>query len=865
MAVRLSTIGRRRSPWFAVLAGIALAAPMVVRAAPLPLSLVRVHPVDDPGTTLMAGREAAHAAGDPDRWKIKADVWLQNNGPDDLEVESVTTSYPGSGVAPASDPPTTVQVLVAGQEGRVRVFDGITRALPVPLPPTIHVEIGFVGTTETFEFDRALAFYENDTPLGSRLFPMAAADLAAGEAWSYGTRHIDDAGAGAPSTVRDRYAYDLDVVRWDGDSWTGVGVDDNGDPLPGTSNSDFLAFGLPIYAVDDGQVIVCTRGVAENTPGVLGASGGNELWIQHGDEVVRYSHFKNGSLSASLCPFNDGDSHDVEGSGITVTAGQQIGQIGNTGQSSGPHMHLSIHRRADRTDPLETSFELADSRPLGFHNIRIASDPTSVDNLGGSPTFRRSDGPILPSHTLILPNPCGLDIPGRGGIEVARHGISEDCYQDVANLVVGAGYRPTFVDGYNVGSSVFFNAVFRPTTVAWVARHGLTSAEYQDLFEDLTDDGYRLHHIDAYRSGNELRYAPIFEKRSGPGWVAYHGLTTAQHLAGLDALRNDGFVPVRVAAVDPGDGGGTRWAALFEQVPVSSWDIVDVSTADYQNAFDDQVDAGRLPITIHGYGTGGGARLTAVFVDPIGGDWSAVHGFDSDAYDAAHDAAFAAGRLLRAVAGYDEGGHRYAAIWRSLLQTTVTGGPPAFTNATTAALTFTSDDPWARFECRLDGGPFAPCSSPKSYSSVAEGSHLFRVRAIDRDSLADPTPATRSWIVDTTPPVVDITRPVPGFTYAHDVPSPRDDSLIKVVGFVVVKAVATDALSGIASLTFTVDGNPIPPASVTSDPATHTWSFTFTPTANGQVTYAIAVTATDVAGNVASDSISVLGVKTGKP
>ena len=38
-----------------------------------------------------------------------------------------------------------------------------------------------------------------------------------------------------------------------------------------------------------------------------------------------------------------------------------------------------------------------------------------------------------------------------------------------------------------------------------------------------------------------------------------------------------------------------------------------------------------------------------------------------------------------------------------------------------------------------------------------------------------------------------------------------------------------------------------------------------TPTQNGQATYTIGVTATDKAGNSASDSISVLGVKTGKP
>ncbi len=253
-----------------------------------------------------------------------------------------------------------------------------------------------------------------------------------------------------------------------------------------------------------------------------------------------------------------------------------------------------------------------------------------------------------------------------------------------------------------------------------------------------------------------------------------------------------------------------------------------------------------------------------MFVKPIGGDWSAVHGFDSDEYQAAHEAAFGEGKLLRAVAGYQEGGHRFAAVWRSLLTTSVSGGPGAYTNSTSATLSFGSNDPWARFECQLDGSSFVSCTSPKTYFGLAEGSHTFHVRAIDRDSLRDPAGASRSWVVDVTPPIVDLVRPAPGFTYTNDAPSPRDDGKIKVVGSVTVQAVATDALSGVATVAFTVDGSPVPAAAV-SFSAPSTWSFTFTPTQKGQTTYTIGVTATDKAGNSASDSISVLGVKTGKP
>ena len=223
-------------------------------------------------------------------------------------------------------------------------------------------------------------------------------------------------------------------------------------------------------------------------------------------------------------------------------------------------------------------------------------------------------------------------------------------------------------------------------------------------------------------------------------------------------------------------------------------------------------------------------------------------------------------QLMFEVYGPDwlSGGQRFAAVWRSLLTTSVSGGPGAYTNSTSATLSFGSNDPWARFECQLDGSSFSSCTSPKTYLGLAEGSHSFHVRALDRDSLRDPVGASRSWVVDLTPPIVDLVRPAPGFTYTNDAPSPRDDGKIKVVGSVTVQAVATDALSGVASVAFTVDGNPVPAAGV-SFTAPSTWSFTFTPTQKGQTTYTIGVTATDKAGNSASDSISVLGVKTGKP
>src|SRR5439155_968720 len=57
------------------------------------------------------------------------------------------------------------------------------------------------------------------------------------------------------------------------------------------------------------------------------------------------------------------------------------------------------------------------------------------------------------------------------------------------------------------------------------------------------------------------------------------------------------------------------------------------------------------------------------------------------------------------------------------------------------------------FQCALDGGGFAPCASPQTYSALASGNHTFQVRATDPAGNTDPTPASFTWTVDTAAPV----------------------------------------------------------------------------------------------------------------
>jgi hypothetical protein len=51
----------------------------------------------------------------------------------------------------------------------------------------------------------------------------------------------------------------------------------------------------------------------------------------------------------------------------------------------------------------------------------------------------------------------------------------------------------------------------------------------------------------------------------------------------------------------------------------------------------------------------------------------------------------------------------------------------------TPTFRFSGDVAGASFRCKLDGGPYKRCSSPKTYRGVDPGKHVFRVYAVSPD------------------------------------------------------------------------------------------------------------------------------------
>jgi hypothetical protein len=84
-------------------------------------------------------------------------------------------------------------------------------------------------------------------------------------------------------------------------------------------------------------------------------------------------------------------------------------------------------------------------------------------------------------------------------------------------------------------------------------------------------------------------------------------------------------------------------------------------------------------------------------------------------------------------------------------KTTITAGPTV-TNSTTPTFEFSSNEAGSSFQCKLDAGAWAACSSPHTVGPVTVAQHTLRVRAIDAAGNIDATPAVRTFRVDQTPP-----------------------------------------------------------------------------------------------------------------
>ena len=80
-------------------------------------------------------------------------------------------------------------------------------------------------------------------------------------------------------------------------------------------------------------------------------------------------------------------------------------------------------------------------------------------------------------------------------------------------------------------------------------------------------------------------------------------------------------------------------------------------------------------------------------------------------------------------------------------RTRLAARPPKKSHSRTARFRFKANQQGSTFRCKLDGGSFRKCRSPKVYRHLMPGKHVFRVRAIGPTGVLDPSPARYAFRV----------------------------------------------------------------------------------------------------------------------
>jgi murein DD-endopeptidase MepM/ murein hydrolase activator NlpD len=127
-------------------------------------------------------------------------------------------------------------------------------------------------------------------------------------------------------------SYGVDVMKLD---WWGLRA-------RGIAPSDPAAYaiwGEPVYAPCAGTVIEAVDGRPDMRPPTVDREylPGNNVLLDCGRVWVLLAHFQNGSVQVR--------------SGDTVTAGQWLGRVGNSGNTGEPHLHVHAQRQGTAEEP----------------------------------------------------------------------------------------------------------------------------------------------------------------------------------------------------------------------------------------------------------------------------------------------------------------------------------------------------------------------------------------------------------------------------------------------------------------------------------------------------------------------------------
>ena len=113
-----------------------------------------------------------------------------------------------------------------------------------------------------------------------------------------------------------------------------IGIDGRTHSGDGSKNEDYYCFGKRLNAPGDGKIIDLVNNIEDNQPGTVRNNSSNYIIIDHLNGEFSYMvHFKQHSIIVSI--------------GDTVVKGQEVGKVGNSGNSTEPHLHYHMQTTSE--------------------------------------------------------------------------------------------------------------------------------------------------------------------------------------------------------------------------------------------------------------------------------------------------------------------------------------------------------------------------------------------------------------------------------------------------------------------------------------------------------------------------------------
>ena len=301
--------------------------------------------------SVMPRRDAIPVEGSDGRTHVLYELEVRNQSPLELEARQVAISAPDGTEILTLDEAATADALAlpdarrgndtlaSGQAGRLFLTLAFDSADEIPDELVNEVTFAAEPLPEGFTSEGVSVPVDKDFEA-----PVLGPPLEAGKGYvaadgcCHSERHIRAALTIGNSTfVAQRWAIDWEQLDADGRFLQG----DPRDPV------SYAIYGKKVLAAADGEVVHVVDGLEDQVAGELPARGELPLDEADGNSVVididdgpymLYAHMQPGSLKVS-----EGD---------TVSKGDVIGLVGNTGNTLAPHLHFHV---MDGPSPLASS------------------------------------------------------------------------------------------------------------------------------------------------------------------------------------------------------------------------------------------------------------------------------------------------------------------------------------------------------------------------------------------------------------------------------------------------------------------------------------------------------------------------------